>query len=181
MSYNESRMSFIGALSTQTSPVTGEDLFDPKGSITRMATRGETKERIQEELEKMSVFNTYVEKMKNPETDDPMEKYMIDGFADFYETLEKLENPEKEASLREEVAKLILSKYADAKKAADLALASGSATEIFNALDEVPAWTNDAKNYLTRGDVEIPTDRQKFSWAKFSEIVDNINDIDLYL
>jgi len=181
MSYNESRMDFIGALSTQTSPVTGEDMFDPKGAITRMAARGETKERIKEELEKISVFNTYVEKMKNPETDDPMEKYMIDGFSDFYDTLENLENPENEASLREEVAKLILSKYAEANKAAELALADGSSKEIFEALDDVPAWVNDSKDYLTRGDVEMPTDRQNFRWAKFSEIVDNINDIDLYI
>jgi hypothetical protein len=181
MTYKESRMDFIGALSTQTSPVTGEELFDPRGTITRMAARGETKERIKEELEKMSTFNVYVEKMKNPETDDPMEKYMIDGFADFYETLENLENPENAPSLREETAKVLLSKYPDAKKAADLALNKGTATEIFNALDEVPAWVNDSKDYLTRDDVEVPTDRQKFRWARFSEIVDHINDIDLYI
>lgn len=181
MTYNESRYVFISELASQVSPVTGEQLYDYNGKLTRMAERGEFKERIESELSKDLLYNENVEKMKSgPETADPMEKYMIDGFAEFYDSLQKLENPENPVSARNWIAELLLESYPQAEKAAEMVKSSATPSEVLKELENVPAWNQDAMEYLTRGDVELPTSRQKSRWVKFETMTDHINDLAYY-
>lgn len=181
MSYENSRMSFMVELDAQVSPVTGENFYDEDGFITRMVVRGEPREAIKEKLEANPIFQANLEKMKSgPETADPIEKYMIDGFAIFYEALENLENPENPINIRDYVSELLAENYPNAKGAQEAIKEGLTVSEVFKILENDPAWKQDVVDYTTRMDVDIPTDRQKSRWAKMTEMKRHINDLARY-
>jgi len=180
-SYGNSRTIFGAELISQVSPITGENLYDPDGFITRMNYRGEPKSLIEQKLMEDSMFKANLEKMKEgPETDDPLEKYMIDGFATFYEALQNLKNPEEPVDVRNYVSELLSEEYPNAEKAQKLIKEGEPALKVFEALDEDLAWKQDAVDYMTRMDIDIPTDRQKSRWVKFMNMTHHINDLSRY-
>lgn len=181
MTYEDSKMTLMVELDTQVSPITGENLYDEDGFISRMLTRDEPKELIKEKLEANPIFQANLEKMKEgPETADPMEKYMIDGFAIFYEALENLETPENPSDVRTYISELLAENYPNAKGAQEAIREGATVSEIFTILENDPAWKQDVVDYTTRMDVDIPTDRQKSRWAKMTEMKLHINDLSRY-
>lgn len=181
MAYEDSKMDLAVELDAQVSPITGENLYDEDGFISRMLVRDEPKELIKEKLEANPIFKANLEKMKEgPETADPIEKYMIDGFANFYEALENLETPENPSDVRTYISELLAENYPNAKDAQEAIKDGAKVSQIFKVLENDPAWKQDVTDYTTRMDVDIPTDRQKSRWAKMTEMKLHINDLSRY-
>lgn len=172
-----SRFNFIASLSDQVSVNTGEELYDKKGTLSRAALLGISKDKIVKALEKNKTYLQNKSLLEDSsQITDPFEKAQLLLFKEFYQTVEDLEDPEVPISLKEEIIDL-LSKY-DNIEAAALEIEKGSnPKDIFIALTDSQSWKEDARDFQTKDYVELPTKSQKSKWAEFKYVVDLINDL----
>ena len=174
----ESRYDFVAALAEQNSMNTGESLYDKKGTISRAALMGISKDKIAEVLDKNRIFKQHLNLLEDSSTvTDPIEKARLLEFKDFYETLKNMEDPDQKVSLRSELSSVLNDKYDDIDSALYEVDNDGTPREIFDALLENEKWKEDARDYLTRDYVDLPTKRQRERWSDFKKIVDMINDL----
>lgn len=172
-----SRYDFVAALADQVSMNTGEPLYDTKGTAARAALLGISKSKIKQFLEKDKMFSFNKNLLEDSEQiTDPIEKARLLSFKDFYETLDAMEDPDQRVSLKEEIIDKI-SEYKDSERAIMLVDDGATPKEIFSALTDSEQWKEDARDFITRDYVDLPSKRQKNRWSDFQEIVDLINDL----
>lgn len=176
-SFLDSRYDFLFYLSNQVSINTSESLYDKSGTLSRAVLLGIPKAKIEEFLNKNSIYQTNLELMKNTSlVTDPIEKAKLLDFKDFYDSLQALEDSDTKVSLRQEVADRI-SKYKDSEGAL-LALDEGEPPkEIFTALKQSEDWKQDARDFLSRSYVDLPSRSQRAGWIAFNETVELIKDL----
>lgn len=172
-----SRYDFVAALADQVSMNTGEPMYDKKGTAARAALLGLPKEKIKKFLEKDTMFTFNRDLLKNSgEVTDPIEKARLLSFKDFYESVESMKDPDEMVFLREEVIDRI-SEYENTEQAVMAVEQGESPKEIFAALTNSEQWKEDARDFITRDYVELPSKSQKAKWIKFQEIINLINDL----
>jgi hypothetical protein len=176
--YYASRDAFIDTLNQQVSLSTGTNLYDLDGKITRMALRGDSREKIRAALMKNSIFKANT-RLVDAEPEDVFEAATKIRFEEFLVSLEEVIDLKSDPDYRETAIDLI-SKYDENGQIAELINSGTDSYSILKALDEVPAWAADLRNYITRGDVEISRPEQEDGWLGFAEVVDAIKDLDDY-
>jgi hypothetical protein len=177
--YYNSRDAFLDSLNQQVSLNTGTNLYDSDKKITRMVLRDDTKEKIKSALMKNSIFKSNME-LLNSEPEDVYEGINKIRFEEFYQALEDMEDPKEEPNYRE-VAVELLSKYDENGKIAALINKGETSYDILKALDDVPAWSDDLRDYMTRADVEVPRSEQMSQWQDFKSVIEAVMDLDDYV
>ncbi len=173
----DSRYEFVYNLGNQVSINTGKPLYKASNTIARAALLGVAKEEIVRMLENDPTFVANKNLLDNFNSiEDTFEKAKLLDFKDFYESLQAMRDPETPTSIRRELSS-VLSKYQDTDTALYELENGATAKEIFEALKESKSWTEDAQDFLSRGYVELPTNRQRARWLEFGKAVDLINDL----
>lgn len=176
--YYASRDAFLDTLNQQVSLNTGTNLYDADGKITRMVLRGDSRDKIKAQLMKNPVFQSNSELLES-EPEDVFEGAVKIRFEEFLSALDDVIDAKQDPDYRETAIELIAD-YDEGGKIAKLIDEGADSYSVLKALDKVPAWSEDLRDYLTRGDVEISRPDQEDGWSKFSEIVDAIKDLDDY-
>lgn len=176
--YYSSRDAFIEELAKQTSLATGDNLYDRDNRISRMALRGDTKEAIKAALMKNSIFKANYESA-GVEAEDVFDGISKLRFAEFNEALESIVDPKSEPNYRATAIELVAS-YDPEGAITNLIEGGATAYETLKALDGVPAWSADLADYMTRSDVDLPSDDQIARWSSFHKTVAAIKDLDDY-
>jgi hypothetical protein len=177
--YYNSRDAFLDSLNQQVSLSTGTNLYDLDKKITRMVLRDDTKEKIKSALMRNSIFKSNIE-LLNSEPEDVYEGINKIRFEEFYQALEEMEDPKEEPNYRE-VAVELISKYDEDEKIAALINKGETSYAILKALDDVPSWAADLRDYMTRSDVEVPRPQQTSKWQNFKSTVEALLDLDDYV
>lgn len=176
--YYLSRDAFVEELAKQTSLGTGDNLYDRNSQITRMALRGDTKEAIKAALMKNSIFKANYESM-DVEPEDVFDGISKIRFTEFNQALESIVDPKQAPNYQANAIEAI-SSYDTEGLITNLIEGGATAYEVLKALDGVPAWKADLADYMTRSDVDLPSDDQISRWSKFHETVATIKDLDDY-
>lgn len=178
--YENSRMDFYSKLVDQISLSSGKNLYDKNNRVTRMVFLGLPKEKIKAYLMQNSIFRANLESLENSmQVTDPIEKASLLRFKDFYDSLNNLQDLEKTPDYYSDVATRIEKSYPNAKEAISLTKAGAKPKDIFDSLNKDEKWADDAWDYMTKGDVEVPKVNQRKKWATFRQIVDAVNDLHL--
>lgn len=176
--YYSSRDAFLDLLDEQVSLSTDYSLYDTDGKITRMVNRGDSRERIEEELLKNSIFKANLESI-NETPSDPFEAAAQLRFKDFYQGLKDIVNTPEEVNYREAASELV-EPYDNTGVVDELINTGASSYQVLKALEASPLWMEHLQDYLTSRDVELPSDDQRTRWAKFYEVVESVRDLDDY-
>jgi hypothetical protein len=172
-----SRYDFISHLDGQVSVNTSESLYDKDGTLTRAALLGISKSEIEELLSKNKLYITNLELFRDSSSvTNPIEEAKLLDFKDFYESLQKMEDPETPVSLRREISNRI-SRYKDSDAALFILEEGGTSKEIFDALKESEEWKEESRDYLSKDDVDLPRATQQARWEKFEETINYIKDL----
>jgi hypothetical protein len=171
--YMYSRMALDGALALDSNR-----LIDTTGKISRMISRGDSKQKIQEAFNKSTLFNSRMDVLNEMGSETSLD--MVVTIAEFQELLDALENlldPAEPVDLIE-LAKSAVSKYDDNGTVQDMISGGSKSKEIFEALNNSDGWREDFVDFTTRDDVQTPSLSQSASWNTFISVVAAIKDLD---
>lgn len=175
--YLTSRYDLVSLLADQVSVNTSNPLYDKNGTLSRAILAGVSKADIEQFLGKNKIYTTNVELMDNTSlVTDPIEKAKLLDFKDFYESLQRLQDPDTIVSFRRIVADRI-SSYKDSDSALFTIEEGGSPKEIFEALKDSEEWKDYSRDFLSRNYVDLPSREQIVKWTDFGETINYIKDL----
>lgn len=186
MSYNfdeyyDVREEFIYALDGQHSVNTNINPYDPTGQISRMASRGDSKLKITELLNKNSIFVANKARLADKSSvTDPIELAVLMLFEEFVQALDGLGDPPSPIDVREMAASALESFYVGSEAPAAMIRAGATSKDVLQSLDDVSSWSEALDDYITRADVEYVQTYQINRWGTLKDVLDIIRDIDLY-
>lgn len=178
-SYELSRDAFLDVLNDQQF---SEDVltnpYDIDGKLTRMISRGDSKQQIKDYLE----GNSYFQGQRDfttiaPEDLDLQEQVALMKYLEFTEALENVVDPE-EAPDFSAIAKEMVKPYDQDSKVSEMIDSGAASVDVFQALSDNPRWAEDSYDYVTSMDVNSPSQQQKDKWNNFASIVFAIKDLD---
>lgn len=177
--YENSREAFLQVLEQQqyssdllTNP------YDEGGVLSRMVARGDSKQQIEDYLEKNSYFRGQRDFTTiDPEELDLEEQVALFKYLELVQALEDLADPEEAPDFVANAKKLI-APYDEDSKISNMIDSGSSSDEILTALSENSLWVDRSYDYFTRTDVDRPSRDQKASWRAFGQILFAIKDLD---
>lgn len=179
--YYSLRENFINTLDNQYSINSSSNPYDPSGVISRMASRGDSKDRIIKMLEDNPVYRKNKELVGNMDSvEDPIEQAVLFTFKELEQAVSTLGDPPSPVNVREMAAKALEESYEGSEQQAEMIRNGASAAEILESLDSVPSWSDAERDFLTKEEVEYVQSYQVNRWATFKDILDIIKDLDLY-
>jgi hypothetical protein len=177
--YEYSRDAFLQTLADQhfSSDIL-KNPYDYDGTISRMVSRGDSRQKISEYLE----GNAYFQGQKDLTTIDPAdldleEQLALSKYMDLVEALNNIVDPEVEPDFVAN-AKELVKPYDQDGTVSELINSGSTSTDIFEKLKENTSWNTDAYDYITRGEVDSSTPAQRARWNDFGAIVFAIKDLD---
>ncbi len=172
---------FIYELDNQYSAITGINPFDPDGRISRMASRGDPKSKILEQLAENPLYIRYQRLLGFPsEVENPEESAALLLFAELIAALTDLEDPPVPIDVRLMAAEALESIYEGTRQVAQMIREGSSSREVFKALAEVPSWLDAENDYISRYEVSFADRHQIERWGNYVDLSKIILDIDLY-
>jgi hypothetical protein len=179
--YYDMREEFIYALDSQHAINADFNPYDPTGQIGRMASRGDSKSKITELLESNQFYRKNKELLADEDqVQDPIERAVLILFKELQQALSGLGDPPAPIDVREMAADALESSYEGSDGPAQMIRDGALSSEVFEALDGVPSWSEALQDFLTREYVENTQNYQIYRWATLKDIMDIIKDIDLY-
>jgi len=177
--YEYSREAFLQVLEQQqyssdllTNP------YDEGGVLSRMIARGDSKQQIEDYLEKNSYFRGQRDLTTiDPEELDLEEQVALFKYLELVQAIEDLADPEEAPDFVANAKKLI-APYDEDSKISNMIDSGSSSDEILTALSENSLWVDRSYDYFTRTDVDSPSRDQKAGWRAFGEILFALKDLD---
>lgn len=178
VSYESSRLDFLAALDNQALFNANKNPYDPYGNLEHMVDRGDSKADIKAYLEKNLFYQSQLDLAKegNPDNDIAVDIALF-KFKELNDALEALQDPEQAPDFVT-AAKAAIAPYDEDGAVAKEIDRGSSSQELLMFLSNYDQWNEDAEDFLTRNDVEMPTIYQEGIWNKFQSVLNAIKDLD---
>lgn len=178
VSYESSRLDFLSALDDQGLFNAGKNPYDPYGNLAHMVDRGDSKADIKAYLEKNLFYQSQVDLAKegNPDNDIAVDVALF-KFKSLNDALEALQDPEQAPDFVT-AAKEAIAPYDEDGTVSREIDRGASSQELLMFLSNNDEWNEDAQDFLTRNDVDMPTIYQEQTWGTFQSILNALKDLD---
>jgi hypothetical protein len=143
-----------------------------------MVDRGDSKADIKAYLEKNLFYQSQVDLAKegNPDNDIAVDIALF-KFKELNDALEALQDPEQAPDFVT-AAKEAIAPYDEDGTVSREIDRGASSQELLIFLSNNDEWNEDAQDFLTRNDVDMPTIYQEQTWGKFQSILNALKDLD---
>ncbi len=178
VSYESSRLDFLSALDNQGLFNSGKNPYDVYGNLEHMVNRGDSKADIKAYLEKNLFYQSQVDLAEegNPDGDIAVDIALF-KFKSLNDALDALQDPEQAPDFVSD-AKKAIAPYDEDGTVSKQIDRGASSQELLMFLSNNDQWNEDAEDFLTRNDVEMPTIYQEQVWGKFQSILNALKDLD---
>jgi hypothetical protein len=178
VSYDSSRLDFLAALDNQALFNADKNPYDPYGNLEHMVNRGDSKADIKAYLEKNLFYQSQVDLANSGNSDnDVAVGIALFKFKELNDALEALQDPEQAPDFVAAAKKAIAPYDEDGTVAKEIDRGASS-QELLIFLSNHDKWNEDAQDFLTRNDVDMPTIYQEQTWGNFQSILNALKDLD---
>jgi hypothetical protein len=172
LDYMYSRMAAYAELS-----LPHNEILDPIGKIAHMIQRGDSKDRIIQEISKGTLYQSRKELAENPaEGDDFAAQMAAFQFNELNEALNSMLDP-AEAPDTIAIAKEAIAPYDEDGSIARLIDSGADAETVLQALDFSENWLEAMDDFNTKDDVENPRLAQEETWNTIRATLNAIKDL----